>query len=84
MRRLWKIEQIAGKDEEGDEEEGEEKEGESSDDGEGELSKEEEEVLEERVLGFLILLMDHNLKDDKFKSAFVSAVAAFSIDINRG
>jgi len=34
------------------------------------------------VLGFLILLMDYNLKDNKFKSAFVSAVAVFSIDVN--
>ena len=36
------------------------------------------------MLGFLILLMDYNLKDDKFKSAFISAVAVFSIDVNCG
>ena len=35
-------------------------------------------------MGFLILLIDHDLKDDEFKSAFISAVAAFSIDINHG
>jgi len=34
------------------------------------------------VLGFLILLIDYDLKDNKFKSAFISAVAVFSIDIN--
>ena len=33
--------------------------GDSSDESEDELSKEEEEALEEQVLGFLILLMDY-------------------------
>ena len=39
-------------------------------------------MLEEQVLGFLILLMDYNLKDDKFKSMFISTVAVFGIDVN--
>jgi len=46
------------------------------------LDKEEEEILEKYILEFLLLLLDYNLKDDKYKSILISIVAVFRVDSN--
>ena len=66
-------------------EEEEDKEGEDSEDSkDDELDKKEEEILEKHVLEFLLLLLDYNLKDDKYKSVLVSVAVVFRVDNNRG
>ena len=47
-------------------------------------SKEDEALLEDHVLAFLILLLDHHLKDDEYRSVLVSAAAVLGVDSNRG
>jgi hypothetical protein len=80
---LWKIKQVAGEDEEEAEDgsqhqpiEGGEDDSESGE----EVDDEEEELLEAHVLGLLVSLLDHHLKDDEYKSAFVSATAVLGVD----
>jgi len=41
-------------------------------------------MLEKHVLEFLLLLLDYNLKDDKYKSVLVSVAAVFRVDSNYG
>jgi hypothetical protein len=61
----------------------EDKEGEDSKDSEDDkLDKEEEEILEKHVLEFLLLLLDYNLKDNKYKSVLISIAAVFKVDSN--
>ena len=48
------------------------------------MDKEEEERLENNILGFLLLLLDYNLKDNKYKSALVSAVVVFRVNKDYG
>ena len=40
--------------------------------------------MEDRVLVFLLALLDHNLKDNKYRSVFVSALAVLGVDNIRG
>ena len=69
----------------GEDEEEEDEEGEDSEDSEDDkLDEEEEEMLEKHVLEFLLSLLDHNLKDDEYKSVLVSAAAVFGVDNDRG
>ena len=49
-----------------------------------ELDEEQEIELERHVLAFLISLLDHQLGDDYYKSALVSATAALGVDRDRG
>lgn len=53
-------------------------------DGASELDDEREEELECHVLAFLISLLDHQLGDDYYKSALVSATAVLGVDRDRG
>ena len=63
---------------------GEGNEEESEDEGEDEESEEEQGRLEDRVLVFLLALLDHNLKDNEYGSAFVSALAVLGVDDSCG
>ena len=49
-----------------------------------ELDEEQEIELERHVLAFLVSLLDHQLGDDYYKSALVSATAALGVDRDRG
>ena len=51
---------------------------------EDEESEEDEALLEDHVLAFLISLLDHHLKDDEYRSVLVSAAAVLGVDSNRG
>ena len=51
---------------------------------EAELTEEKEEELQCRVLAFLVSLLDHQLGDDYYKSALVSATAVLGVDRDRG
>jgi superfamily II DNA helicase RecQ len=53
-------------------------------DSEGELDEAWEEELERHVLAFLISLLDHQLGDDYYRSALVSATAVLGVDRDRG
>ncbi|KAG9191444.1 hypothetical protein G6011_09532 [Alternaria panax] len=84
---LWKIKQVAGEDEEEAEDgsqhqpiEGGDEDVESEED----IDEEKEGLLEAHVLGLLLSLLDHHLKDDEYKSAFVSATAVMGVDGDRG
>ncbi|KAI5359693.1 hypothetical protein J4E82_011755, partial [Alternaria postmessia] len=84
---LWKIKQVAGEDEEGAEDgsrhqptEGGEEDVESEED----IDEEKEGLLEDHLLGLLLSLLDHHLKDDEYKSALVSATAVMGVDGDRG
>jgi hypothetical protein len=46
------------------------------------MDEEEEELLEAHILGLLALLLDYHLKDNKYKSALVSATAVIGVDGN--
>jgi hypothetical protein len=81
--RLWKIKEIVGEVEE-EVNEGEGNEEESEDEGEDEENEEEQERLKDRVLVFLLALLDHNLKDNEYRSAFVSASAVLGVDDSCG
>jgi hypothetical protein len=83
---LWKIKQVAGEDEEEAEGGSQHQPIEGGDDGsetEEEIDEEEEELLEAHVLGFLVSLLDHYLKDNEYKSALVSATAVIGVDGDR-
>jgi hypothetical protein len=41
-------------------------------------------MLEKYVLEFLLLLLDYNLKDDKYKSVLISIAAVFRVDSDCG
>jgi hypothetical protein len=41
-------------------------------------------MLEKYILEFLLLLLDYNLKDDKYKSILISIAAVFRVDSNCG
>jgi hypothetical protein len=41
-------------------------------------------MLEKYILEFLLLLLDYNLKDDKYKSILISAAVVFKVDSNCG
>ena len=61
----------------------EDKEGENSKDSkDNKLEDEEEEILEKHILEFLLLLLDYNLKDNKYKSVLISIVAVFRVSNN--
>ena len=62
----------------------EESEGEGKGESEDEENEEEQERLEDRVLVFLLALLDYNLKDNKYRSAFVSASAVLGVDDSCG
>lgn len=47
------------------------------------MDEEEEEKLENHILGFLLSLLDYNLRDDEYKSALVSAVVVFGVNKDR-
>jgi hypothetical protein len=47
------------------------------------MDEEEETLLEAYILGLLVSLLDHHLKDDEYKSAFVSATAVMGVDGDR-
>ncbi|KAI9881994.1 MAG: hypothetical protein M1823_006286, partial [Watsoniomyces obsoletus] len=53
-------------------------------DGASELDEQREEELERHVLAFLVSLLDHQLGDDYYKSALVSATAVLGVDWDRG
>ena len=80
VKRLWQIKQVVDEDEEEEDEEGEN----SEDSEDDELEDEEEEILEKHVLEFLLSLLDHNLKDDEYKSVLVSAAAVFGVSNDCG
>lgn len=84
IKWLWRIKQVAGEDEDEEEDVGCSEEGEESSDGKEELSEEEEEKLEGHVLAFLISMLDHPLKGNKYRSVLVSATAVLGVDGDRG
>ncbi|KAF2175408.1 hypothetical protein K469DRAFT_610880, partial [Zopfia rhizophila CBS 207.26] len=47
-----------------------------------ELKKKKKELLEGYVLEFLISLLNYYLKDNKYKSVFISTTAVLDIDSN--
>ena len=58
----------------------EDKKGENSKNSEdNKLEDKEEEILKKHVLKFLLLLLDYNLKDNKYKSVLVSTAAVFGV-----
>ena len=46
------------------------------------LKDKEEEILKKYILKFLLLLLDYNLKDNKYKSILISTVAVFRVSNN--
>ena len=48
------------------------------------MDEEEEEKLEECVLGFMLALLDHVLGDNEYTSALMSAMAVMGIDAQCG
>jgi hypothetical protein len=48
------------------------------------MDEEEEELLEAHVLGLLVFLLDHYLKDEEYKSALVNATAVMRVDGDHG
>ncbi|KAF2835757.1 hypothetical protein M501DRAFT_1019740 [Patellaria atrata CBS 101060] len=48
------------------------------------LEDEEEAQLENKVLAFLLSLLDHQLKDNEYQSVLISAAAVFGVDVNQG
>ena len=46
------------------------------------MDKKEKEVLEKYILEFLLLLLDYNLKDDKYKSVLINITMVFKINNN--
>ena len=46
------------------------------------LKDKEEEILKKYILKFLLLLLDYNLKDNKYKNILVSTAAVFEVSNN--
>ena len=46
------------------------------------LKDKEEEILKKYILKFLLLLLNYNLKDNKYKSILISTVAVFGVSNN--
>ncbi|KAH8688032.1 hypothetical protein GQ44DRAFT_323357 [Phaeosphaeriaceae sp. PMI808] len=82
MRCLWRIQQVVGEEvgESEEEEEEGEVEGEEEEEEEEELGEEEEELLERYVLVLLLSLLDHQLKDNDYRSVLVSSIAVLGVD----
>ena len=61
----------------------EDKKGKNSEDSkDNKLEDKEEEILKKYILKFLLLLLDYNLKDNKYKSILVSTAAVFRVSNN--
>jgi hypothetical protein len=56
----------------------------SGEDSEGEEESEEDCRLQDRVLEFVLALLDHDIRDHEYSSAFVSAMAVLGVDVERG
>src|SRR4051812_44008501 len=83
IRWLAKVKGIIGDvEEEADEDEIEEGIEEESEDEESDDEESEEEWgrLEDRVLAFLLALLDHEFKDNEYKSALISAAAVLGLN----
>ena len=61
----------------------ENKKGENSKDSkDNKLKDKKEEILKKHILEFLLSLLNHNLKDNKYKSILISTAAVFGVSNN--